>query len=93
MALRGLSQAVAKEYACRGIHACHLRMDCTFDSPRNRAMFAGMGMSEAFDGMAGQNKLAGIAALADTYWAVARQSPMAWSNEIDLRPYTEDWTF
>lgn len=31
--------------------------------------------------------------IAETYWTVHEQPKSAWSNEIDIRPYTEDWTF
>ena len=27
------------------------------------------------------------------YFAMHMQSPLAWTNEIDLRPYQEDWTY
>jgi len=93
MALRGLSQAVAKEYAKQGIHAVHVRMDCTYESPKNKSMFEANGFGDAFEKMSGANQLASIDDLADTYFALHAQSPMAWTNEIDLRPYTEDWTY
>ena len=48
MALRGLSQSVAKEYSKQGIHAVHLRMDCTYESPRNEAVFSAVGMGETY---------------------------------------------
>ena len=93
MAVRALSQSVAKEYGKQGIHAVHIRMDCTYESPRNEALFAQMGMAEMYKTATGANKLATVADLAETYYALHEQPPMAWSNEIDLRPYTEDWTF
>lgn len=95
MALRGLSQAVAKEYGKQGVHAVHLRMDCTYESPRNKAMFESGGeqMGAYFNKMAAENKLASIEELAETYFAMHMQSPMAWTNELDLRPYQEDWTY
>ena len=93
MALRALSQSVAKEYGKQGIHAVHLRMDCTYESPRNQAVFTSGGMDEMYGKMAGANKLADIGAIAETYYAMHVQSPMAWTNEIDLRPFQEDWTY
>ena len=93
MAVRALSQSVAKEYGKQGIHAVHIRMDCTYESPRNEALFAQMGMAEMYKTATGANKLATVADLAETYYALHEQPPTAWSNEIDLRPYTEDWTF
>ena len=58
MALRGLSQSVAKEYGKQGIHAVHLRMDCTFESARNQSVFTSVGMGETYGKMAGGRKLA-----------------------------------
>ena len=92
MALRALSQSVAKEYGKQGVHAVHIRMDCTYESPRNQAVFTSMGMGGHYDAASGANQLASIADLADTYFALHMQSPMAWSNEVDLRPFTEDWS-
>ena len=92
MALRALSQSVAKGYAKDGIHAVHIRMDCTYASPRNSKMFGSLGMGEMYAKMDDANKLASIADLADVYYSMYTQSPMAWTNELDLRPYTEDWT-
>eukprot|EP00966_Prymnesium_polylepis_P020415 469892-Prymnesium_polylepis.1 len=41
------------------------------------------------------SKLADIDALADTYLLrhVYAQSPMGWTNELDLRPFQEEWTY
>ena len=92
-ALRAISQSVAKEYAKQGIHAVHLRMDCTFESARNQSVFTSVGMGETYGKMAGGRKLADIDALAETYYAMYVQSPMGWTNEIDLRPFQEEWTY
>jgi len=43
--------------------------------------------------MVAAKKLADIDDLAEAYYMLHTQSPMAWTNEIDLRPYTEDWTY
>ena len=29
---------------------------------------------------------------ADTYFAIHEQSPLGWSNEIDIRPFQEGWS-
>ena len=92
-ALRAISQSVAKEYAKQGIHAVHLRMDCTYESPRNEKMFTAGGMGDMYQGAAAANKFASIDDLAETYYTMHMQGPMAWTNELDLRPFTEDWTY
>jgi NAD(P)-dependent dehydrogenase (short-subunit alcohol dehydrogenase family) len=93
MALRGLSQSVAKEYGKQGVHAVHVRMDCTYESARNEKMFESFGHADFYHKGVEANKMANIDDLAETYYQMHLQSPMAWSNEIDLRPFTEDWTY
>ena len=31
--------------------------------------------------------------VADAFWWAHQQPRSAWSNEIELRPYTETWTY
>ena len=93
MPLRALSQSVAKEYGKQGIHAVHLRMDCVFESPGNQKRMEGFGMGEWYASATAANKFATVEDLADAYYAMHMQSPMAWTNEMDLRPFIEDWTF
>ena len=31
--------------------------------------------------------------VAESYWLTHLQPKSAWSNEIELRPYTEHWTY
>jgi len=37
-------------------------------------------------------KLADVKEIAKTYYHLHMQNKMAWTNEIDIRPHTEDWT-
>jgi len=82
-ALRALSQSVAKEYGKRGVHACHVRLDCILDTP---------GYVARYPDMHKDDRLASTDEIANSYWALHMQSPMAWSNEIDIRPYKEGWS-
>ena len=81
--LRALAQSLAKAHAGDGIHVVHMRLDCDLDVPVMRDLYGD------------DNDQAGLAdpdAVADTYWWVHRQPPAAWSNEVELRPFSETWT-
>lgn len=82
-ALRALSSSVAKGYGARGIHACHVRLDCILATPSYKARFPDMHATD---------RLASTDDIAETYVSIHEQSPMGWTNEIDIRPYTEAWT-
>lgn len=82
--LRALAQSLAKAYSKRGVHVAHVRLDCTMDVPLVRAF-----LGDAFD----EEKVAKPDDIAESYWFVHRQPRSAWSNEVELRPYTEDWTY
>ena len=81
--LRGLSQSLAKAYASKGVHVAHVRLDCALDVPVVRKM-----MGERYD----KTLTADTDDVARSYVWIHQQPRSAWSNEIELRPYTEDWT-
>lgn len=82
--LRALSQSLAKAYARDGIHVVHFRLDCDLDMPLMREMYG-----DDYD----PEKLANTDDVAESYWWACQQPRSAWSNEIELRPYTENWTY
>jgi NAD(P)-dependent dehydrogenase (short-subunit alcohol dehydrogenase family) len=82
--LRALSQSLAKAYGKRGVHVAHIRLDCTMDVPVVRASMGSALNTEA---------LANPDDVAASYWSVHKQPRSAWSNEVELRPYTENWTY
>jgi NAD(P)-dependent dehydrogenase (short-subunit alcohol dehydrogenase family) len=81
--LRALSQSLAKAYARDGVHVVHVRLDCTLDVPMVRAYYGAAFKPE---------ETANTDDVAETYWWVHEQPRSAWSNEVELRPYTENWT-
>ena len=81
--LRALSQSLARAYARDGVHIAHIRLDCDLDVPRMRDLYAGRNDPAI---------LADPDAVAESYWLVHCQPRSAWSNEVELRPYTENWT-
>ena len=82
--LRALSQSLTKAYAKDGVHIVHVRLDCDLDVPH---------MREAYGDKYDPATLASPSDVAESYWLAHLQPQSAWSNEIELRPYTEVWTY
>ena len=81
--LRALSQSLAKAYSRDGVHVVHVRLDCDLDVPVMRELYG-----ERYD----PERLANTDDVAESYWLAYRQPKSAWSNEIEIRPCTENWT-
>jgi len=77
-ALRGLAQALAREYGPRGIHIAHTIIDGLIWGPQT---------IERFDPSPASCLMPED--IAQTYLHLAEQSPSAWTHEIDLRPASE----
>lgn len=82
--LRALTQSLAKAYAKDGVHVVHVRLDCTLDVPEVREW---LGDDFKVEDTSNTDDVA------ETYWWVHEQPKSAWSNEVELRPYTENWTY
>ncbi|MGB0636423.1 MAG: SDR family NAD(P)-dependent oxidoreductase [Gammaproteobacteria bacterium] len=82
--LRGLSQSLAKAYGKNGVHVTHVRLDCELDVPDVRQW-----MGDEFE----IDKTSNVDDVAETYWWTHEQPKSAWSNEIEIRPYSENWTY
>lgn len=73
-ALRGLAQAVAREFQPQGVHVAHVVLDGLL-----RGSAADTGQADTLD----------PAAVARTYRGLAEQERSAWVHELDLRPALE----
>ena len=82
--LRALSQSLAKAYSKDGVHVVHMRLDCDLDVPLMRERY-GDDYADAH--------LADPDAVAQAYWWAHKQPKSAWSNEVEIRPHTEKWTY
>ncbi len=80
-ALRGLSQALAREYGPRGVHVAHVILDGLIDEPQTTQRF----------GAAGSGSRMLPEAIARSYLWLAKQEPSAWTYELDLRPSDEQF--
>jgi NAD(P)-dependent dehydrogenase (short-subunit alcohol dehydrogenase family) len=77
-ALRGLAQSLARELQPKGIHVAHFVID---------GGIAGTSPGRASEG----DKWLDPDAIAQTYLAVHRQHRSAWSTEMEVRPWVENF--
>lgn len=83
-ALRGLAQSLARELGPENIHVAHFIIDGGIASP-GRDINAEVASSNAIDAELEPD------AIAQTYMAVLKQHRSAWTHEIDLRPWVENF--
>lgn len=83
--LRMISQSMAREFGPLGIHVAHVLIDGGIDGDRLRSAIPAMVERLGPDGMLG------VDAIADNYWHLHRQPRSAWTQELDLRPYKENY--
>jgi len=84
-ALRALAQSMARELGPEGIHVAHVVIDGAIDTPFIR---------EKFPERYALKEKAGILdpeAIAENYWQLHQQPRSAWTHELDLRPWMENW--
>jgi NAD(P)-dependent dehydrogenase (short-subunit alcohol dehydrogenase family) len=79
--VRGLAQALARELWPKGIHVAHVIIDGVIDTRDADERY-----SPAQD-----EPLLEPDAIAETYWHLVQQDKSAWSLEVDVRPYTEQF--
>ncbi|NOQ34727.1 MAG: SDR family NAD(P)-dependent oxidoreductase [Methylococcaceae bacterium] len=84
-ALRALAQGLAREFSPQGIHVLHAIIDGVIDGDRAAEQFPDYIEAKGKDG------LLQLEEIAKTYWAMHQQHPSAWTHEIDLRPFKEDF--
>lgn len=77
-ALRGLTQALAREFGPKGVHVAHVIIDGLIDAAETDRRF----------GPAPGGRMDAVA-VATSYLALATQPSSAWTQEMDLRPFAE----
>lgn len=83
--LRMLAQSMAREYGPQGIHVAHVIIDGLVDGARLRGIWPELVEGQGEDGALNPE------AIADAYWHVHSQHRSAWTHELDLRPFRENW--
>lgn len=81
--LRALAQGMAREFGPQGIHVVHTIIDGVIDGERASKQFPDYIKTKGKDG------LLQLDTIAETYWAIHKQHPSAWTHELDLRPFKE----
>ena len=86
--LRGVAQSLARELGPKNIHVGHLIIDAGVDTEfvRERIRSSGKDPNEL-----PPNTLMIPTSVAEAYWNMYKQSPDAWTFEMDLRPFAENW--
>lgn len=84
-ALRNLAQAIAKEYAENSIHVGHVIVDGGLAGERiKKRVFD-------FDQRVKEGKLIDIESVTDAYMFLYNQNKQAWTFELDVRTFKENW--
>ena len=83
-ALRGLAQSLARELGPLNIHVAHFIIDGGIASP-GRDLDDAAGLRNTDDAELEPN------AIAQTYMAILKQHRSAWTHEVDLRPWKENF--
>ena len=81
--LRALAQGMAREFSPQGIHVVHTIIDGVIDGERAKNQFPDIVKAKGKDG------LLQLEAIAESYWAIHKQHPSAWTHELDFRPFKE----
>ncbi|MEO0417433.1 MAG: SDR family NAD(P)-dependent oxidoreductase [Pseudomonadota bacterium] len=83
--LRMLAQSLSREFGPAGVHVAHFIIDGIIDGEYVRGRFGEYLEKLGEDGSLSPD------AIADTFWHVHTQHRSAWTHEIDLRPFKENW--
>jgi NAD(P)-dependent dehydrogenase (short-subunit alcohol dehydrogenase family) len=83
--VRQVAQAMARELGPQGIHVASVIIDGMIDSPRVRERFPERAAQLPPDGMLKPDDIA------ETYWQLHQQPRDAWTFEVDLRPWAEQF--
>ena len=79
--VRGLAESLARELWPKGIHVAHVVIDGGIDTPDANQSSS----SDPSEPMLNPDSMA------EAYWNLAIQDKQAWTLEIDLRPFNEDF--
>lgn len=84
-ALRALAQSMARELGPKGIHVAHTLIDGPIDTQWIAENFPESYARKAHDGILNPDHIA------DNYWHLHTQPRDSWTQELDLRPWSESW--
>lgn len=79
--VRGLVESLARELWPKSIHVAHVIIDGVIDTPAVREEFS----------IAPGEPLLNPDAIAEAYWVLVMQDKSAWTLELDIRPFNEEF--
>lgn len=84
-ALRSLAQSMSRELGPKNIHVAHVVIDGQIDTEFIRTTFPQLYAKKDQDGILNPEHIA------ENYWVLHQQPRTAWTFELDLRPWMEQW--
>ena len=88
--LRAVAQSMSRELGPQNIHVAHLIIDAGVDTAFVRDRIKAAQGEEAVANLP-PDRLMNPSSIADTYWMLHNQPRDAWTHELDIRPYGEQW--
>ena len=82
--VRWLAQSMAREFGPSGLHVAHIIIDGGVDGTRLREL------SSNPDRLANMKGIS-VDSTAETMWQLHMQHPSAWTQELEVRPFAENW--
>ncbi|MBD3647314.1 MAG: SDR family NAD(P)-dependent oxidoreductase [Pseudomonadales bacterium] len=83
--LRAMAQSLAREFQPKGIHVGHVVIDGGIDGEKIRKH------APDFASRVGEDGLIGLDGIAEAYMYLYRQPKNAWTHELDLRTFKENF--
>ncbi|GAB5489684.1 MAG: hypothetical protein Pars2KO_32540 [Parasphingorhabdus sp.] len=84
-ALRNLAQALAREYGPQGIRVGHVVIDGAVNGDNVRGRFG------EYLEMLGEDGSLNPDAITEAFLTLHLQTRSAWTHELDIRPFKENW--
>ncbi len=84
-ALRAVAHGMAREFGGKGLHVGHVVIDGVIGGDMVKGRFP-----QIIEHL-GEDGVLGIDAIADAFWMLHKQDKTAWTLELDLRPYKENF--
>jgi len=84
-ALRNLAQSIAREFGPQNVHVGHVVVDGGIDGERLLSRMPQLKEQRGPDGMLD------VDAIAEAYWFLHHQQRSAWTLELDVRPWSENF--
>lgn len=83
--LRAVAQSAAREYGPKGIHVAHVIVDGAIDGAFIRSI------RKDVDQALAEDRILKPEQIAENYVWLHKQPRSAWTHEVDLRPWAENW--